>query len=98
MKVGDVLDIVPYGANDIAFHDLHVVDVVKQFDARRIDSLHDLDAPRRLVALVVGVIDLTVEKLHDDRDPEIFGLRLDFVEQPGGVVPGLFVFYAAPIA
>ena len=28
----------------------------------------------------------------------IFGLRLDFVEQPGGVVPGPFVFHAAPIA
>ena len=61
------------GANHVAFHDLHVVDVVEQLEPRRADFLHELDAPGRVIAHVVVVIHLAVEKLHADGD--LFLLR-----------------------
>ena len=32
VEVGNVLNIVANGADDVAFHDLHVIDVVEQID------------------------------------------------------------------
>src|SRR5262245_62238716 len=40
MKVSDVADVVADGADHVAFHDLHVVDVVEQLDPRRVDAFH----------------------------------------------------------
>src|SRR5688500_6195629 len=62
--VTDVVVIVADGPNDIAFHDLHVVDVVQQLETIGADFLRQRDAPRRTVALVVRMIDPGVEKLH----------------------------------
>src|SRR5687768_14267975 len=62
--VTDVLVIVADGANDIPFHDLHVVDVVQQLETIGADFLRQRDAPRRTIALVVRMIDPGVEKLH----------------------------------
>ena len=41
VEVAEPLDVVLNGTDQIAFHDLHVVDVVEKFDARRIHFLHD---------------------------------------------------------
>src|SRR5216684_6349142 len=35
MKMGEVIPVVADGADDVAFHDLHMIDVVQQLDARR---------------------------------------------------------------
>src|SRR4051794_3754187 len=37
------------GADDVTFHDLHVVDVVQKPDARRVDRLYDFHPERRVV-------------------------------------------------
>ena len=61
------------GADDVALHDLHVVDVVQQFDARRIDRLHHVHAPSGVVTHVIFVVDLAVEQLQDDGDAVVLG-------------------------
>src|SRR5437879_13691456 len=47
MEVAYPIDVFLDSPDEVAFHDLHVVDVVEQLDAGRIDSLDDLDAPDR---------------------------------------------------
>ena len=47
MKVSNVILVLGDGPNDIALHDLHVIDVVEQFESRRTDSLHEPDTPLR---------------------------------------------------
>src|SRR5207253_2173714 len=90
--------VVADGADDVAFHDLHVIDVVQQPDARRAHGLHHGDPESRPVALVVRVIDLAVQELEADRDPLFFRLRLDRVEPRDTVVDRLPVAPAAPVA
>src|SRR5437016_13039239 len=63
VEVGDPIDIFLDGADQVTFHDLHVIDVVEQLDAGRVDGLDDLHSPGGVVAHVVVVVDLTVEKL-----------------------------------
>jgi len=58
VKVADPFDVFPDRADHIAFHDLHVVDVVKQFDARAVNPFADGHAPGGMIALITGVIDL----------------------------------------
>ena len=33
MKVSEILDVFSHGSDHVAFHDLHVVDVIKEFEA-----------------------------------------------------------------
>ena len=98
VEVADVVDVVTDHANYIAFHDLHVVDVVQQLDARGLHSLHQLHAPRSRVAVVVRVVDLGVEQLHQDVHPIVLCLGLEAVEDLGRVVPSFLVRHATAIA
>src|SRR5947208_1509747 len=98
MEVGDPLPVVADGADDVAFHDLHVIDVVQQPDAGRAHGLHYGDPEGRPVALVVRVIDLAVQELEADRDALLFRLRLDRVEPHHTVVDRLPIALAAPVA
>src|SRR5216110_29135 len=98
VEVRDPLPVVTDGADDVAFHDLHVIDVVQQPDARRAHGLHHRDSEGRPVALVVRVIDLAVQELEADRDPLFFRLRLDRVEPRDTVVDRLPVAPAATVA
>ena len=84
--------------DQIAFHDLHVVDVVEQLHPRRGDRLHDRHAERRAIALVVLVVDLAVQQLDADRDAVILGDLLDAVEAGDAVGGRLLVAHAAPVA
>src|SRR4051812_9637628 len=59
--------IVPDRTNYVAFHDLHVVDVVQQLESVGPHLLRERHSPRRVIAMVVGVVDLRVEKLHAER-------------------------------
>ena len=91
VEVGDVLDVVADGADDVALHDLHVVDVVEQLHARRVHALHHLDAPRGVVALVVLVIHLAVQQFQADRDAVVFGHLLDALKPDDAVVAAFVV-------
>src|SRR5207249_6085762 len=91
MEVGDVVPVGADRADHVAFHDLHVVDVVQQLDARRIDRLHDGDAERRVVSLVIRVVHLAVQQLEAHRHTLRLGQRLDLV-QAGHAVDDSLVF------
>src|ERR1700722_12170390 len=52
VEMPDVLLGIADRADDIAFHDLHVVDVVEQLEARRTDLLAQFDAPFRPIVHV----------------------------------------------
>ena len=96
-----VRDVLRVGANrrdDVAFHDLHVVDVVQQLEARRRDALHDLHGPRRVVGLVVLVIDLAVQHLEAERDAVLLGRRRDALEAGDAVGDSLAVGQAGAVA
>ena len=73
VEVPDVLDVVADGADDVALHDLHVIDVVQQFHARRVHAFHHLHAPGRVVALIILVIYLAVQQFQADCDALVFG-------------------------
>src|SRR4029077_6862003 len=68
MEVPDPLPVLTDGADEVPLHDLHVVDVVEKLDAGRSYFLHYGYAEGRVIALVVGVIDLAVEELDTHRD------------------------------
>src|SRR6267378_4343537 len=77
MEVADVTRVVANRANHVAFHDLHVIDVIEQLHARRPDGLDDVGAERRVVTLIVLVIDFAVEQLHANRHAVTLGGRGD---------------------
>src|SRR5467141_1253451 len=91
VEVGDPIDIFLDGADQVTFHDLHVIDVVEQLDAGRINGLDDLHSPSGVVAHVVVVVDLAVEELDADGDAVVLGDFLDAVETGDGVLGALFV-------
>src|ERR1039457_663959 len=98
VEVSDVLDVLPDGADDRAFHDLHVINVIQQLHARRIHALDEFHAPDRVVALIVVVVDLAVEQFHADGDAFVFGELLHAVQADDAVVEALRVRLAAPVA
>src|SRR6266850_4483751 len=73
VEVGDPIDVFLDSADEIPFHDLHVIDVVEQLDAGRDDGLDHLHSPGGVVAHVVVVVDLAVEKLDADGDAVVLG-------------------------
>jgi len=91
VEMGDPVDILLDGADEVAFHDLHVVDVEEKLDAGRVDGLDDLDAPGGVVAHVVVVVDLAVEEFHANGDAVVFGEFLHAVEAGDGVFGAFFV-------
>src|SRR5690606_14625132 len=72
VEMRDVLAVVADGADDVALHDLHVVDVVEQLHAWRRDGLDHTHAERGRVAVIVLVVDLAVQHLEADRDAVLF--------------------------
>ena len=80
----------------VPFHDLHVVDVVEQLEVARADPLDQLDAPGRVVAHVVLVVDLAVEQLHLEDHAGLLRRGDDLPEGLDAVLhPGLAVDAAA---
>src|SRR6266571_9023593 len=53
MKVSNPLQVLADRIDEIAFHNLHVVDVIQQLHVRRIYFLHHTHAPGRVVAHVI---------------------------------------------
>jgi len=66
--VTDVLVVSLNGLNDITLHDLHVIDIVEQFEMGRVDAVAESCAPSGVITLVIGVIDFGVQQFHDKGD------------------------------
>ena len=86
------------GPDHVAFHDLHVVDVVEQLEVARPDALHQLDAPGRVVAHVVLVVDLAVEQLHLEDDAGLLRRGHDLLEGLDAVLHAGLAVDAAGVA
>src|ERR1035437_6072394 len=61
------------GVADIPVHDLHVKNVIKDFEPFGADSLDKFDAPCDVVSLVVMMRALAVEQLQAESDFTLFG-------------------------
>jgi hypothetical protein len=96
--VGNILMAVADGANDVAFHDLHVVDVVKQFEVFGADAFDQLDSPFGVVSHVILVVHLAVEQLHADDDFVLFGHWHQAFQTDGTVFQTLLVRHAAAVS
>src|SRR3954468_4827289 len=68
MEVPDPLKIVTDIADDVAVHNLCVIDVVENFHSRRVDALHHIDSPSHVIKHIVLVVHAAVEQLHTDSD------------------------------
>ena len=75
MVVPEVCVVLLHRANQVTFHDLHVVGIVEQLDAGRLDRCHTGHPKGCVVALVVVVIDFAVEQLEYQVDTSLFGQR-----------------------
>ena len=78
--------IVTDGANDVALHDLHVINVVEEFESITADRLAEFDAPRGAVAHVVAMVNLGVEQFHDDSDAACICKWCDATQPDGAVL------------
>ena len=91
MEVGEVIDVLADGGDHVSLHDLHVVDVVEKPEARMVDLLAEGDSPVGVVALVVGVINLRVEELHDEDDVVLLREGENAIHSGAAVVNSLLV-------
>ena len=66
--VADVLVVSLNAANDVTLHDLHVIDIVEQFEMGRVDAVAECCAPSGVITLVIGVIHFRVQQFHDEGD------------------------------
>src|SRR3984957_15766359 len=98
MKVADHVDIFLDRGDQIAFHDLHVVDVVKSLYARGVDGRENLKAPGGVVAHVVVMIDLAVQQFDDDGDAVVFADLFYAIEADDRVLRPFGVGHAIAIA
>ena len=84
--------------HEVAFHDLHVVDVVEQLESLRAYRIAKCRTPWGFVALVVRVVDLTVEEFHHHVDLVFFGGRHEALDSDGTVLDALFIIEPVAIA
>ena len=91
MEVGEVIDVLADGGDHVSLHDLHVVDVVEKPEARMADLLAEGDSPAGVVALVIGVINLRVEELHDEDDVVLLREGENAIQSGAAVVNSLLV-------
>ena len=84
--------------NEVTLHDLHVVDVEEQAEICRAELFAEFDAPRALVAHVVGVIHATVEQFHHERDPVLLRQRQHFLQSGHAVLEARLFVHAVPVA
>src|ERR1700733_6640856 len=80
MKMSDPVDVVADRTDDIALHDLHMINVVEQFHPRRIDATHHRNAKGSVITLIPRMIDFAVEQFHADGDATFFGERRNLGE------------------
>ena len=99
MVVADVFLVFADVADDVAVHDLHMINVEQQLEVRRANLLDGLDAKTEIVALIAGVAlhrmaaGHRVEQLEAERDAVFFGVADDLFGRGGG---GLGVLSTSP--
>ena len=84
--------------DQVALHDLHVIDVVEQLESFGADAFAQFHAPLGVVALVVLVIHPAVEQLHDDGDVCLFGGGHDALQAQRTILDALFVVESGAVA
>ena len=97
MVVPNVLVIGANIANDITFHDLHVINIIEQLETLRSNPLGEIHPPRGMVTLVVLMIDLTVEQLHADGHLMFFGQAHDLFQTYGTILQTCFIVQPLPV-
>ena len=103
MKMSDPLKILLDVSTDVAVHDLRVIDVVQNFDARRIDAAANLNGPSQMVADLIlsteaRVLELAVHHFHTDSDAFVFGARFDSIQKRYRVAGALGVRHPAALS
>lgn len=95
--VTEVLMVIADGANDITLHDLHVVDIVEEFEVIGADAFDEFDTPIGAIAHVIFVIDAAVEEFHVEDDVMFFGDGGDFFESLDAVLHSGFAIDTAGV-
>ena len=72
MDMSDVFDVLFDRVDYIAFHDLHVEDIVKQLEPLRSNHFAKGCAPGCFIALIIGM-PIAVQQFHDDGNAMFFG-------------------------
>src|SRR5262245_47747316 len=101
MDVTDAIEIIPQVAGDISVHDLNVVDVKENLNARRINLLAHIKPPGEVIENLVGALipgDFRIRDLHAESDALLFSVAFDAIEYRGRVVGGFFIRHAAAFA
>ena len=98
VEVCDMLDVVANGGDDVAFHDLHVVDVIEQLEVRVIEKFTKGRPPTGVVALIVGMIDPGVEQLHDENDVVFFRQGKKALQAHGAVFEAFLLRNAVSVS
>jgi len=96
--MGDVGMVIADGADDVALIDLHMIDVVKQFELGGSDAMDEIDPPGGAIALVVSMVDPAVEEFHHDDDFVLFGDGHDFLQPFCAVLPSCLIVFSATVA
>jgi len=94
----DVIEVVSNGADHIAFHDLHMVNVVEQLESRGTHLLNQPYTPCRAIAHVIFVIHLAIEQFHANVDALFLCQADDASQTDCAVLQALFVGHAVAIA
>ena len=103
MVVTDVFLVFADVADDVAVHDLHMINVEQQLEVRRADLLDGLDAKTEIVALIAGVAlhrmaaVHRVEQLEAERDAVFFGVADDLFPRLHAVANGLIAIDAGSL-
>jgi RNA polymerase sigma-70 factor (ECF subfamily) len=96
--MGDVLMIRADGGDHVAFHDLHVIDVVEQLEALRADAFDQLNSPGRVVAHVIVVVMFAVEQFHANVHLVLFSDWRNALEPDSAVLQTLLVAHSLAVA
>ncbi|KAG1320771.1 hypothetical protein G6F63_014102 [Rhizopus arrhizus] len=86
------------GGDDVAFHDLHVIDVVEQAEVVRAEPLAQLHTPSGVVAQVVVMIDPGVQQLHHQHHAALLGMAEDALESRLGIGHAVLRVHAVAVA
>lgn len=84
VEVADPSDVLPDRADNIPFHDLHVINVIKQFHIGAADLFADRHAPGGMVALVTWMVYLRIQQFHVEVDIAAFGMPGDPAQAGSG--------------
>src|SRR5688500_12677419 len=64
MIMANVIFVILDCADHIAFHDLHMVNVIEKFEMITSDLIDKFNTPGSIVTLIIEMIDFAVEQFH----------------------------------